>query len=179
MLAKIRHYVDFETAINIYHAIFGSHLRYACQIWGQTNKSHLDKIRSLQNKAMRLIHFQKYSFNPDILYLLSRVLKLSDMIHYLNCAFIWNFNNSNLPHVFDEYFTYRSNNRYELRSNSEKNLFIPLKNTISYGIKSVTYQCILSWNSLPTYLKNDPLLSHSRQKFFNSLFEHFIQKYGN
>ena len=57
MLAKVRHYVNFETLINIYHAIFGSHLRYACQIWGQANTTSLTKISSLQNKAMRLIHF--------------------------------------------------------------------------------------------------------------------------
>ena len=179
MLAKIRHYVNFETTINIYHAIFGCHLRYACQIWGQANKSPLDKIRSLQNKAMRLIHFQKQYFDPDILYLFSRVLKFSDMIHYLNCTFVWSFINSSLPNVFNEYFTHRSNNRYELRSNSDKNLSVPLKNTISYGIKSVTYQCILSWNSLPTYLKNDPLLLHSKQSFLKNLFEHFIERYGS
>ena len=73
---------------------------------------------------MRLIHFQKQYFDPDILYLVSRVLKFSDMIHYLNCTFVWGFINSSLPNVFNEYFTHRSNNRYELRSNSDKNLFV-------------------------------------------------------
>ena len=102
------------------------------------------------------------------------------MIHYLNCTFVWRFIKWSLPNVFNEYFTHRSNNRYELRSNSDKNLSVPLKNTISYGIKSVTYQCILSWNSLPTYLKNDPLLLLlSKQSFLKSLFEHFIERYRN
>ena len=43
MLAKIRHYVNLETLINIYHTIFASHLRYACQVWGQTKNSQLSK----------------------------------------------------------------------------------------------------------------------------------------
>ncbi|XP_065660353.1 uncharacterized protein LOC136084134 [Hydra vulgaris] len=33
MLAKIRHFVNFETLMSIYHAIFGSHLRRKIGVW--------------------------------------------------------------------------------------------------------------------------------------------------
>ena len=89
MIAKIRHYVNFETLLCIYHAIFGCHLQYACQVWGQSSGQQLSKVVALQNKAMRLMHFQHKHFQTDILYYLSKVLKLNDLIKYANCLFVW------------------------------------------------------------------------------------------
>ena len=62
MLAKVRHYVNFETLLSIYHSIFGSHLRYACQVWGQSKTVCFFKIVSLQNRAIRMIHFRPRNF---------------------------------------------------------------------------------------------------------------------
>ena len=50
-------YVNFETLLSKYHSIFGSHLRYACQVWGQFKTVCFSKIVSLQNRAIRIIHF--------------------------------------------------------------------------------------------------------------------------
>ena len=36
LLAKLRHYVNPILLRTIYYAIFESHLRYGCQLWGQT-----------------------------------------------------------------------------------------------------------------------------------------------
>ena len=33
-LSKLCHYLPQKVLINIYHAIFLSHIRYACQLWG-------------------------------------------------------------------------------------------------------------------------------------------------
>ena len=33
-LSKLRHYIPTNLLLGIYHAIFASHVRYACQIWG-------------------------------------------------------------------------------------------------------------------------------------------------
>ena len=89
MLSKLRHYVNFETLLNVYHSIFGSHLRYACQVWGQSHNASFNRIISLQNKAMRTIHFQSKHFNSNILYLMSGVLKIEDLVYFLNCLFVW------------------------------------------------------------------------------------------
>ena len=72
MMAKVRHYVNFETLINIYHAIFGSHLRYACQVWGQTKTKSLCKLKTLQNRAMRIIFFKKGFQNHKLIILPNR-----------------------------------------------------------------------------------------------------------
>ena len=38
-LSKLRHYVPSKLLLNVYHAIFGSHIRYASQVWGLRDNS--------------------------------------------------------------------------------------------------------------------------------------------
>ena len=33
-LSKLCHYIHLKSLVNIYHALFSSHMWYACQIWG-------------------------------------------------------------------------------------------------------------------------------------------------
>ncbi|XP_065650438.1 uncharacterized protein LOC136078586 [Hydra vulgaris] len=94
MLAKLRHYVNLETLLNLYHVIFGSHIRYTCQIWGQSQQQAVLRI-SHQKKALKIIHFQNYKFNPNVLYLTSKILKLCDLVQFLNCQFVWNHQHKN------------------------------------------------------------------------------------
>ena len=58
ILAKLRYYVSGDTLKTIYYALFDSHMRYACQIWGQSHSKTLDMIQSAQNKALRIINFK-------------------------------------------------------------------------------------------------------------------------
>ena len=45
-LSKLRHYVPTKILTSVYHAIFGSHLHYACQVWGLQDNS----VLTLQNQ---------------------------------------------------------------------------------------------------------------------------------
>ena len=178
MLAKIRHYVNFETLLSIYHAIFSSHLRYACQVWGNSRSPMIGRITSLQNKALKIIHFLPKNTNSNILYFLSNTLRLNTLLSYLNGLFVWDQRNSILPTtVFDDFFPERNECRYNLRSIAHMNILIPLTRTVTYGTNSITYQCILTWNNLPVDLKTDPVYQRSRKLFSKALFSHLIQKY--
>ena len=59
ILAKLRHYISIDTLRTIYYAFFDSHMRYACQIWGQSLSKTFDLIQSTQNKALRIINFKQ------------------------------------------------------------------------------------------------------------------------
>ena len=43
LLSKIRH-VKFPLLRTIYYALFDSHLRYGCQIWGQRRNEYIESI---------------------------------------------------------------------------------------------------------------------------------------
>ena len=56
LLSKIRHYVPPKTLLNIYHSIFSSHMRYACQVWGLCDTTITHRIFTLQKKSHEADH---------------------------------------------------------------------------------------------------------------------------
>ena len=63
LLCKIRHYVPKFLLKTLYYTIFHSHLRYVCQIWGQSFNT-LMKRQPLQDKALRVINFKANNHRP-------------------------------------------------------------------------------------------------------------------
>ena len=49
ILANLRYYVSADTLKTIYYALFDSHMRYACQIWGQCHSKTFEMIQNAQN----------------------------------------------------------------------------------------------------------------------------------
>ena len=56
LLAKLRHYTSSELLTTIYNALFELHMRYGCQIWGQTRNQNISDVVKLQKKAVRIIN---------------------------------------------------------------------------------------------------------------------------
>ena len=45
ILAKLRYYISTDTPKTIYYALFDSHMRFACQIWGQGHSKIFDDTK--------------------------------------------------------------------------------------------------------------------------------------
>ena len=43
---------------NCIYCLFNTHLRYACQVWGQGNSDRLVMIQRAQNRTIRVINFK-------------------------------------------------------------------------------------------------------------------------
>ena len=54
-LAKIRHYVDTNTIVNIFHALVNSYAQYGIIVWGNAGKATLKPLQNMINKAARII----------------------------------------------------------------------------------------------------------------------------
>ena len=52
-LSKLRHLVPTRILINVYHAVFVSHIRYWSQIWGLCDNYITHRILTLQNTALK------------------------------------------------------------------------------------------------------------------------------
>ena len=53
MLSKLRYQANIDTLKTVCHSLFGTHLIYACQLWGQNNKETQNKFRTLQSRALK------------------------------------------------------------------------------------------------------------------------------
>ena len=100
LLSKIRYYVKASLLRTIYYALFDSHLRYGCQIWGQINNQDINNIEIPQNKALRIINLKGPLDSANPLYKDSKIFKLRDTIKIDNCLFAFDQLKGNLPMNF-------------------------------------------------------------------------------
>ena len=87
MLYKVKDFFNAGILKAIYHALFQSHIRCACIIWGR-ECMHNQSSSILQKKASRLIHFKERNTHTDSLFLKSKMVKLPDKTKIENCHFI-------------------------------------------------------------------------------------------
>ena len=76
LLSKIRYFVKFPLLRTIYYALFDTHLRYGCQIWGQNQSKIVEAIKKTQNK----LNFKGSRESVDYLYKESKIVKLKNII---------------------------------------------------------------------------------------------------
>ena len=98
MLSKVIDFVNAEIWKAIYHALFESHIHYACIIWGQ-NVCTINRLFILQKKALRMIHFIERNAHIAPLFFKSKIVKLPDQIKIENCLFISRYVNNKLPPI--------------------------------------------------------------------------------
>ena len=53
ILYKIKNFLPTSTLLCVYYSLVHTHLSYGIITWGSTYKSHLEKLSSHQNKAIR------------------------------------------------------------------------------------------------------------------------------
>ena len=146
LLAKISYLVSKNFLRTIYFAIFDSHLRYGCHIWGQKDSQEIKSITTVQNEGLRILNFKGSLEHSSPLYKNSKILKLIELIKLNNILFVYDQINNNLPNAFENYFQLkRQQHNHFTRGNT---LNVPQVNTSLYGSNSITLSAIRDWNAL-------------------------------
>ena len=50
ILGKLRHHLPSDILKRVYYSLFDTHLRYACQVWGQKTVTYLPCFKELKTK---------------------------------------------------------------------------------------------------------------------------------
>ena len=146
VLSKIRHFVPTLTLKQIYFAIFESHMKYAGMIWGQKGNPACNRVITLQNNAMRILTFASYRASSKPIYNMLNIDNFRNHIFLQNCLFVLYQKLGLLPEIFKNMFSPRIHNY-----NTRRKLLSLVQHyvrTNRYGINSIRYQCISSWNSM-------------------------------
>ena len=88
ILSKLRYSTSLPVLKIVYHSLFGSHLQYGAQLWGQGNCVNQNNIQNLQNRALRKITFKKLHDPVNPFYEDLKILKFKDLLHLQNCLFV-------------------------------------------------------------------------------------------
>ena len=178
MLSKIRHYINQTKLSSIYHAIFASILKYGAEIWGQHSNRFLNRIEELQNRALKTITFSN-SRDPVLpLYKSLKILQLSDHIKIKIFLLVHDYINNNLPLAFNDIFQLTKNiHSHSTRNATHYNLRPPIVNTNKYGLHSINYKNITTWNSLQNKYATDKFHLCQKSLYKQQLTDYYIQSY--
>ena len=158
MLYKVIDFVNAEILKAIYHALFESHIHYACIIWGQ-NLCTINRLVILQKKASRLIHFKERNTHTDSLIFESKMVKLPDKIKIENFLFISKYVKNILPSIFNSWFIFSStSHNYETSFATKGHLKILTDTTTTYGKKAFISMAAKTWNNIQSQIK-DPTIN--------------------
>ena len=80
VLSKLRHYASIEICLQVYYAIFYSHLIYGCNIWGLTSEENIKKLDILQKRCIRIMTFSDFRSYTNPLFIKLKVLKVREII---------------------------------------------------------------------------------------------------
>ena len=187
IISKLRHNAPIQTCLQVYYAIFYSHLIYGCNIWGLSTIENLNKIEVLQKKCIRLMTFSDFNSHTNNLFLDLKLLKVSDVIKFQQLRLVYDFYNNVLPIDLQNLFLFNSDiHNYQLISIYKNLLHIPRIMTTTYGIKSLKYHCAELWNdtfkkgiAIDNNKKNNISLNkiHTVFQFKRILKKHFLYKY--
>ena len=164
---------------SLYFALFDSHLRYGCQIWGQKLNKYTTKISKLQNRAVRTISFKKSEDQCEPLYVNLKIIKFFNSVTIFNCLFVAEHINKELPDAFCNSFLYfRALHDHNTRGARNKLINIPQSKSNNYGGHSIISTVIKDWNNIQTKINfsfDESLINQKKLK--SELIKYFLNSY--
>jgi hypothetical protein len=151
VLSKLRYNASLDICVQVYYAIFFSHLTYGCNLWGLSSEENILKIERLQKKCVRILSFAPYNSHTNQLFIDLELLKVRDLISMYQLKLVYDFSTNRLPDDLASLFRFSSDvhtTSRALKSNTNRLIFIPSFETITYGKDSLRYQCAKLWNRI-------------------------------
>ena len=150
LIYRCRDFVPLSVLLSMYYAFVFPYLNYCNLIWGGTFSTHLQPVRVMQKKILRLVNFQPYNSHSSPLFKKCNILKLDDLHLFKKSVFMFIRG--------DAEFTRQHNYDTRFRNN-----LIPAFHRLTSSQRSITYTGPTTWNTLPDSLKNiDNFVSFKR-----------------
>ena len=101
---NLPHFLN-QPYINCYYdSLIKSHLEYCILSWGPSVYNKLEKLSTLQKKALRVLANKSFTTHTDPLFLKLEILKIKDMMKYNSVVFMFKYMNKKLPSSCNEMF---------------------------------------------------------------------------
>ena len=159
ILSMVRHYLPKQILISTYNAYIQPHIDYGLNVWGYTNKSHLDIIARQQRKALRLMNFKRKRDDATDLFKTDKVLPLDENLKLSSAKLAWKANKGLLPSPVNSLFHPRSHNN---------SLHLPYRR-LDITQRCSTYQGVKDWNQIPEQIRASNSLNILKTHYKNLL----------
>ena len=153
----------------LYCPLILPYLSYCTEVWSNTHKTKLNKIRTIQKKAIRItcICKARYRDHSEPLFTQMKCLKFDDIVHTKTCIAMYKAYYNQLPNNIQSIFTKVSTvHRYSTRQ--QGNLHVQSANT-TLKQKYISHIGIKAWNNLDDKIKSSRNIESFQKKIKNNL----------
>ena len=142
-LKRIRPFVPHKTLLFIYNSLVKPQFDYCNVVWGSCNKTLVNKLQKLQNRAARVLTTSTFDTSTEYLYQVLSWRKLESQCQIQKACMVYK--------SLNEYVERSVVTDYSLRNTKDK-LAVPLPRT-NFLKNSFRYSGAVLWNSLPTHVR--------------------------
>ena len=156
----------------LYYFMIHPYLLYGITIWESTYKKYLKRLRTLQNKAVKVLSGGRWQDHASSYSSQLNILKSEDLYTYEVAKLMHNISQNKLPKKISSVFIpiKTIHSRTTWLASSGLNISLPFYRTEKLQ-RSYKFQGIIIWNSVPQEIK---ILSFNQ---FKIKFKHLVSKY--
>ena len=151
----------------LYCSLILPYLSYCSEVWGNTHKTKLNKIRTIQKKAIRFICKARYRDLSEPLFKQMKCLKFDDIVHTKTCMVMYKAYNNQLPNNIQSIFT-KVNTIHRYSTRQQGNLHVQSAKT-TLKQKCISHIGIKTWNNLDDKIKSSRNINSFQKKIKNNL----------
>ena len=168
ILSKLKYIIPQNVLMLLYNSIILPHLSYCNIVWGNSYLSHLNKIKLLQKKAIRIITYLEYNCPSNPLFINMKVLPIHQLITLNTLIFMYNFHIGHLPQIFKSLFVINSSVHSH---NTRQRILLhkpPVRTT--HALNSFKNVGISKWNNLSPDIRSSTTLTRFKKLCKTELF---------
>ena len=167
------HRVDqiFFTEYSVYHDCRSRRtlLQAELKSWGNAYTTHLDKIRTAQNKCVKNIFFAQKRENATVYFNLLGILTINNAFKLKVAIFTFKIINDQICPVFaNSIFTASSRHSFDTRFSSRQNFSRPKIRT-TYGKHTFQFAASQIWETIDCNIKQSNSASSFKTKYRKNL----------
>ena len=173
MLSKLSYFLPLKTLFTLYNAIVLPYFDYCSLVWGGASSCHLNRLHTLQKKAIRLCSNSHYLAHTPPLFKKLNILNFSDNITIKTGVFMYRYSNFLLPPVFDNYFI-TVDKKHNVNTRQKNKIFLPYARLKLRKVNSIQQKGGKLWNNIDDSIKHVTTLSSFKSKFKLRLLTTYI-----
>ena len=170
LLYRAAEVLNTSTLTNLYYSFCYPHIIYGLLVWGNTYKTHLGSLLTLQKRIIRIITKSQYLASTAEKFTSLKILKIYEVYKLRTGTFMFLFSKRSLPKIFDRFFEFRTLHTYSTR-NTDSNIFnIPFCR-LTIKQKSIVYQGPNLFNKIYSHISDIKTVHTFKKKYKDILIQ--------
>ena len=175
-MANLRHSINTKLLVEVYHSLIHSYLRYGIVVWGNASNSILQPLKSLINRAVRIITFAPFGrVDLEPIYSYLKILDLDKVFFLETAKYMYKLKNGAIPVPVGNHFELRNTaptHNYNLRN---RGTTPRIDTRLESSEKSIQLRGEKIWKDLPENQKSSTSMNKFKRIMKSKLLQSYVE----